>query len=542
MAELFDSITHEIMFNGSDWTDVSSDVLSCSWKKGIMRNGPNDRVANTGVLKLALNNSASNSQTTEGAYSPGNASVRTGFDTGIMYRLSFVKEGVTFYKFHGRIKSIDPVPGSYESRITKVVVHDYMGIASSHALSLLTHQTNKSMDEVMPLIVANMPIAPLSNSYASGASTFPTVFDTTKENTKAVAEFKKLAMSEQSFVYVKGNTTDGETLVSESRTGRTGSENTLLSVSTSESGFLLQENGDYILQETGDKIILNAMQSASFDNTMLPSSKISWGKYLYNQVKGISFPREVGDSNEVLFTLQKVISLAPGETTTATRGTYRDPGGSAARVNGKNMVTPVAGTDYTANTEEGGGGADIKADLDISVTFGTESVEYTLTNNNAAIMYVTKLQFRGIKILLFDPTISLQEDSTSQATHGEKPLDVKMAYLDDPTVADSFTGGVLARFKDPVLSADNIKLNTGTSSMNMYGFLQLAEPGERGEFIEDVSGMSGDWFVNGYTAKIISGKFVEYGLVLSDASQYDFWVLGVSLLQVNTTLNYESDI
>ena len=70
----------------------------------------------------------------------------------------------------------------------------------------------------------------------------------------------------------------------------------------------------------------------------------------------------------------------------------------------------------------------------------------------------------------------------------------------------------------------------------MYGFLQLAEPGQRGEFIETVSGMDGDWFVNGYTAKIIAGRYVEYGLVLSDASQYDYWVLGVSTLQNNTLL------
>jgi hypothetical protein len=539
MAELFDSIAHEMMLDGVSWTDVSADVLSCRWSKGIMSNGPNDRVANTGVLRMELNNSASNSQAQLGAYAPGNANVRTGFDTGIRYRLSFTKDGVTFYKFHGRIESIDPIPGQYEARRTKVVVYDYMGIASHHALELLTFATTKRIDEVMPLITANMPIAPLNTSYATGISTFPTVFDTTRENTKAVAEFKKLAMSEQAYIYTTGNLTDGETLVAESRDTRADVTNTILTVSESESGFLLQENGDFLLQENGDQIILNATQSASFDNTMLPNSKISWSKYLYNQVKGISYPREVGTSNEVLFTLQKVISITAGETTTATRGTYRDPGGSSARVNGKDMVTPVSGTDYTANTAEDGSGSDIKADLVVAVTFGTESAEYTLTNNNAATMYVTLLQFRGIKILRFDPTISIQEDTVSQAAHGLKPLNVKMEYLDDPTIADSFTASVLSRNKDPILSADKIKLNTGTSSMNMYGFLQLAESGKRGEFIEDVSGMSGDWFVNGYEAQIIGGKYVEYGLVLSKAVLTGTWKLGVvgrSELGTTTTL------
>jgi hypothetical protein len=547
MAELFDSIVHEMMFDDVSWSDISNDVLISPepmWNRGIMRNGPNDRIANTGRMTLFLDNSANNSGNQLGYYSPGNANVRTGFNTGIRYRLTFTKESMPWVKFHGRIqpKGIIPIPGRYGPRRTKVVIEDFMGQAVSHALELLTFTTNKTMDEVMELIVANLKIAPLSTSYATGISTFGTVFDTTRQRTRAVGEFSKLAMSEQSFVYVTGNTTDGETLVSESRQSRTGSSNLDLIVSKNEAGFLLQENGDKILQENGDGILLDQTQTASFDNVMLPSSVIGWGNHIYNQIKGISFPREVGVSNEVLFTLNTVVSIPSGETTEATRVTYRDPGGSDARVNGKNMVTPVATTDYTANTEEGGGGSDITSDLVVSVTYGTDSAQYTLTNNNAATMYVTKLQFRGIKILLFDPTISIQEDVTSQNTHGLIPLDVKMPYLNDPTIAENFTAGVLARQKDPHLSGDKIMLNTARNSMTMYGFLQLAEPGQRGEFIETVSGMDGDWFVNGYTAKIIAGKYVEYGLVLSDASQYDYWVLEVSLLQNNTLLNYPADI
>jgi hypothetical protein len=541
MAELFDSIVHEMMFSGSTWTDVSADVMKCKWNKGIMRNGPNDRVANTGVMRLELNNSENNSQSQIGAYSPGNANVRTGFNAGIRYRISFTKEGKTWYKFHGRIapNGINPVPGTKESRNTSVVIHNYMGQAVSHALELLTYQTNKRMDEVMPLIVSNMKIAPLTTSYATGISTFPTVFDTTKENTKAVAEWLKLAMSEQGFVYVTGNTTNGETLVSEGRDDRVGASNTTLIVSKNESGNHLNEDGGTVLNEDGGINILDETTTASFSNKMLPGSKISWGKYIYNQIKGWSFGREVGTTNEVLFTLQKVISIPAGQTTTVTRATYRDPGGSPARVNGINMVTPEETTDYTANTEEGGGGADIKADLVVTVTFGTSDAQYTLTNNNAATMYVTKLQFRGIKVLLFDPTISVQEDATSQAIHGLKPLDAKMAYQNDPTVADSFTASMLSKYKDPAISPDLLKFNTGTSSMNMYGFLQLAEPGQRGEFIEDVSGLSGNWFVNGYEAEIVGGKYVEYGLVLYNTIIYGTWRLGYvgeSELGVTTTL------
>jgi hypothetical protein len=550
MTELFDSIVHEMMLDGSTWTDISGDVLISpgpTWNRGIMRNGPNDRVAGPGIMTLYLDNSENNSASQLGYYSPGNSNVRTGFNTGVRYRLSFVKESQTFYKYHGRIKpkGIQPIPGQYGPRRTKVIIEDFMGQAVSHALELLTFATSKKMDEVMALIEANLKIAPLATSYATGISTFPTVFDTTRQSTKAVSEYKKLAMSEQSFVYVKGDMAGGETLVSESRQSRTGSSNTDLIVSDAESGVHLNEDGSRVLNEDGGLNLLDETQSASFNNTMLPTSKIGWGNHIYNQIKGVSFPREVGVSNEVLFSLQTVSSIDPGVTTEPTRVTFRDPGGSDARCNGKNMITPVATTDYTANTAEDGGGSDITSDLTVTVTYGTEGAQYTLTNNNAATMYVTKLQFRGIKILLYDPTISIQEDTgtgSSQEKHGLKPLTIKMQYLDDPVIAENFTAGVLTRQKDARLSGDMIRHNTNKNSMTMYGFLQLAEPGQRGEFIETVSGMSGDWFVNGYTAKIIAGRYVEYGLVLDDASKYDFWILGESDLADNTTLGVKEGI
>ena len=543
--ELFDSITHELMLDGENWTDVSGDVLLRPGarinSRGIMGNGPNDRVAGVGRVTFYLDNSENNSASQLGYYSPGNSNVRTGFDSGIRYRITFVKEGVSWMKFHGRVSGITPVPGQYGTRRTKVVVQDWMGQAMGHALGQMALATNKTIDEVIALIIADMDVAPLNTSLATGETTFPTVFDTTAEGTKAAAELKKLAMSEVSVIYVTGNQTDGETLVSESRDGRTGSVNAQLIVSTAEADNHLNEDGGIVLNEDGGNNLLDETTAATFTNKMLPTSKIGWGS-VFNQIKGMSVPREVGVSNEVLFTLQRVISIEAGETTTVNRVTYRDPGGSAARCGGKTMVTPVEGTDYTANTQEDGGGADIKADLDVTIIggeFGTYSVEYTLTNNNAATMYVTLLQFRGLKILTYDPVFSIQEDTTSQAKHGLKPLNVKMVYLDDPTVADGYTSSLLGRFQDPSLSADKIRFNTATNSMTMYGFLQL-EPGTRVEIVETVSGISGDWFVNGYDAKIIDGRFVDYGLVLSDASQFDFWVLGVSELGINTTLGFNT--
>lgn len=539
MTELFDSIKHEMIFAGETWTDITNDVLvspGTRWTKGIISNAPAARVANTGKLTLYLDNSESNSATQLGYYSPGNANVRSGFSTGIRYRLTFTKEGLDYIKFYGRIDDIDPQPGTLYSRRTKVLILDYMGMATKHTLSLLSFTTSKRLDEVMPLITANGAFEPLATNYATGISTFPTVFDTTRNTTKMVSEFQKLAMSEQAYIYVKANGTFGETLTNENRNTRSGSTNTALPLSIAESDVLLMETGDNLLLETGDNILLNQTQSASFGSTMLPKSIISWGKQVFNQIRGNSFPREVGSGNEVLFTLQTVVSLAVGEVSDSVRISYRDPGGSPAKVNGKNMVTPVAATDYTANTQEGGGGTDLTSDLSVSITFGTEGAEYTLTNNSASVMYVTLFQLRGIKILIFDPTTVIAEDTVSQAVHGINPLVLNQQYQDDPVVAQEFISANLIRYKDPALTAEKLFFNTANNSMNMFGFLILAEPGERGEFIETLSGLSGDWFINGYEAAIIAGRYVEYGLILLDASDLDYWTLDVSMLDTETLL------
>ena len=541
MTQEFDSIKHEMVFAGDTFTDITDDVLftpSPRWSRGISSNKPTQRVANTGKMTLYLNNSLTNSATTLGYYSPGNANVRSGFTNGIRYRLTFTKDGQDYIKYFGRINDVFPLPGTNYSRRTKVVIFDYMGMATRHTLSLLAFTTTKRIDEVMPLITANGAFEPLSSSYATGVSTFPTVFDTARASTKMVAEFKKLAFSEQTYIYVKGNVTDGETLVSENRNSRSGVSNTELPLASSDSDFLLMETGDNLLLETGDNFLLNQTQTAKFDNTMLPKSKITWGSQVFNQVRGNSFPREVGTSNEILFTLQTVVSLAASEVAASVRIQYRDPGGSPAKVAGKDMVTPVVSTDYTANTQEDGGGTDLSADLGVSVTFGVEGADYTLTNNSSQTMFVTLFQLRGIKILIFDPTTIVSDDPTSQAIHGVKPLTLNQQYQDDPTVAQDFVASNLIRYKDPTLTADKLFFNSSLNSMNLYGFLVLAEPGTRGEFIETLSGLSGDWFINGYEATIIAGRFVEYGLILLDASDLDYWQLDVSRLDIETLLCY----
>ena len=61
----------EVYIN-SAWVDISADVMApISGNRGIMRNGPLDRVGDPGYLNFGMNNSIANSAGLAGYYSPG---------------------------------------------------------------------------------------------------------------------------------------------------------------------------------------------------------------------------------------------------------------------------------------------------------------------------------------------------------------------------------------------------------------------------------------------------------------------------------------
>lgn len=202
------------------WADVSADVRGpISGNRGIMRNGPVDRVGDPGYLSFAMDNSQGNSAGLLGYYSPGHANCRAGWTTGLPVRLQFTYGGYSPYKWYGHIKpnGIEVTPGKYGPRDCKVSCHDWMGSAQAHELKGLAYVTNKRVNDALPLVHANMPIAPLATTFSIGEDIFPTVFDLAKTRTTTYNEYIKLALSEWGYIYPIGDPTGGETLIFEER-------------------------------------------------------------------------------------------------------------------------------------------------------------------------------------------------------------------------------------------------------------------------------------------------------------------------------------
>lgn len=517
----FDSWAIEI-YNGG-WVDVTDDVRQTphpKWNRGIMSNKPQERVGYPGYFNFSLDNSVSNSAGLAGYYSPGHTNCWAGWTSGLLVRLIFVYEGISYYKYYGRIlpDGIYVAPLPLGKRDVKVTCGDWMWLAGRHELKSLTFAQNKTANELVALVNANMPIAPLATSYATGVETFPSVFDINNSKTTALAEYNRAAMSEWTYIYVKGDLTGGETLVVENQTTR--SSNTaspVLPLPSTECGFLLKESdGSYLLKEDGDKLILNETQSAIFDNLMVDGMVVNYGRTQSNRVSSTAYPRRVDSSaTTVLYELQKSFEIAAGETITGFRGSYRDPDNLASRVSGISMQALVSGTDYTATLNEDGTGGSEVAHLTITPTFGTEAVIYEIYNDAAHSVWIQTLRAVGKGVYIYDTIESVQDDTDSQLTHGVIPMSLDLKYQADARKVQQFCSYIISKESLPRQTVDACPMWANIDGLQMYGFLYL-EPGQKATFKEAQTGIDGDYFIMGYSAEIVNGKYVLWSPVLKD--------------------------
>ncbi len=545
------SIAYQMQFSGTagPWTDITDDVISTlgvSASYGILANGPLDRIAQAGQISFSLDNSEKNSAGTAGYYSPDGPHVRSGFQTGIPFRVRVTYNGETYTKFYGRIvpEGIQVECGQYGTRRTHVTVCDYMEQTAIHEMYLPDFTTSKKINEIVPLITANMPIAPKSTDYHTGQDTFNTVFDTVRSKTTAMSEMTKVALSELGYIYNKFDPTNDECLTVEGRyTRNDATALKQLPVGVAGYEYLLWDTGGYILAGAGEKIIVDNVAGsidADFDNTFV-EMQTSNGKYIYNKIRAVAYPRKTDTSATVLATLQKPIQVGGSATVSDVFLRYRDPQGGVQNVSGRSMETPAGTVDYTFNSAENGSGTDYTANLTVTADYGTEGVNYTFANSGPA-GYVTKLQARGLGVYIYDPVELIDEDTTSEATHGTRSLDLDMKYQDNPLTAASFAAVLKVQYKDPRTIVYKVTFYANRDEKHMVAFL-VCEPGSKIHLTEPIAGIDHDYFINGVEYDILPNGVIRYSWYVKPASEdsYTLWYLGVvgySEIGVTTKLGY----
>ena len=519
MAAVYPTYSVEAKLDGSNWTDITGDVIgNINFKYGILASGPLDRVGDVGEMTFTLNNTETNTGGVQGYYTPGASVCRSGFDVGLPVRLLMTFDGEEHIKFYGTIpgNGITIQPGVLSKREVAVTVKDWMYQASIHELVSPEFAQDKTITEIVALILANMSIQPLDTDYRTGTETFGSVFDTVKSTTKAMSEFAKVALSELGYIYITRKS-GAEVLRVDGRYTR----NDEVSSATTIPIYMMTEAEDYIMTEAGDYIALSQELAPQFDNSIYDMAT-SYGGVLYNRIKAVAYPRIVdAAATTILFSLNTPVLVPAGETITFT-GRYRDPTGIYANVAGIDMQAPVATTDYLMFANSDGTGTNLTANLTVTPTYGTADVAYSLTNSGAN-GYVTKLNAVGKGVYTPDPVDYVAEDATSINLVGPQLLTIDQKYQDNPTAITGVASVVLSQHKDPRMTADKAMFYANRNSTLMNAFI-LFEPGDRVNIIEDVTSTNNDYFINGLEAVIKPGGLVRFTWYLKDAGfdTFDF--------------------
>jgi len=500
------------MYLSGAWVDVSADVRSVApivLSRGIDGSGITDRVAKVGTLSFALNNATSNSAATLGYYSPDNANVRTGFGLGTKTRLKIYEvlyyvdgeaiadeDGVSITdesdsvlvtdggwcrydtghcKFYGKISDITPKAGALKERYVSVQCVDYMNELLTHNMTGIAVQVNKTPNQLFGTIVGNLPVAPLAISYGTDAGPFPyALHDVQDERTSGMNALQRVMQTALYWSYIKADTTYGETLVIEGRSDRSAIAST-----------------------------------ATFANSMRELTVNQKQDIIYNTIRGVGYPTQIGTTDEVLWKSRTEIPLTASQNLIVT-ARFIDPtgGGNRVALYPGTGVGPAANpdVDFKMSSVAGDGGNDQNANLTIAVTWYGNTAAISLTNAAGATRYVNLLQLRGHIIRLYDAAESVKTDDASKLIYGDRTLAIAFPYRSEVWWLGSLVTNLLAQYKDPRSQIDNLEFIANANDTLMTAAM-ACDVGSKITLSETVTGFSADdYIVSSYDLILEPGK------------------------------------
>tara|TARA_Y100000310_G_scaffold98201_1_gene95920 strand:- start:14854 stop:16497 length:1644 start_codon:yes stop_codon:yes gene_type:complete len=510
-----DGIIFEAELGGanSGWTDLTADVdlgaEPIGIEYGIRGGGPLDRVASVGTMAWAMNNSARNSGGLLGYYTPGHTNARSGWEIGIAVRLKVTYNEITYYKFRGTLVAVEPDAGTSRRRSVACLAHDWMAEAMNTFVRDTAVQTSQRSDQILSTLVTNSARRqPPAESYETGQSTFAIALDNLRdERTTLLRAIADVVAAEVGYFYVKGDTVQGGTARFEDRHARP-----------------------------------KTASSATFTNSMFSFVASRSRAAIYNHINVVTHPRTVdAAATTVLYSLTDTDStpaIAHGETLPLTVF-FRDATGQFARVGGDDVVTPVANTDYIANSQADGGGSDLTSDLTIVFSFTSNTATLSITNDHASsTAYLTTLQVRGKAVKDRYEVSVFKHDADSEEANGERDITYDMVFEDRVEFALGVADWFLALYGDirTIPSAHTIKADT-SAALKLQALAR--EPGDKITVTEDMTGISAKtYFINGVQMTINPGDLIEVSWVLAPADQSQAWILEDAVAGVLETSTY----
>jgi hypothetical protein len=484
LGPLFATARLEMHLNGV-WADVTADVSGADGEPieggwGIRGNGPTDRLADLGVLRFTLKNDASSSGGA-GYYSPAHPNARPGFTHGAKCRLFYIYGGIDRPRFYGKIHSIDPAPGTFGPRRTRVIVHDLMDDLIEADLRNVTLQINQNEAQLITTLLAALPAAaqPVSAVLDTGLDVSPYAFDTLGAGRKAVGPLSDIAVSALGYIHIGPD------------------------------GILRYENRHARQLKSS---------SLALDDDMLALEVPSSLDGVFNHIRATRHPKVIDAAATTVLWSQTGTppAIGPAEVIDIW-GDYYKADEPSILIGGTDQVAPVATTDYLANTLADGTGTNKTANITVTATTFASSVKFTITNNDAATVYLTKLQIRGRG--LYDQSPVTVESSSVQP-YGDRVLTIDLPYQTDHNITQDLADYLLAQYETLGTQAQRVTFSANRSHTHMAAALTM-QVGDRITISETQTGLTlVDTFVNSVLLRAMPGQGsalidCEFGLAAS---------------------------
>jgi len=497
------------------WTDYAADVLQSvpiKVKYGITSGRLDDRVADTGYLTLALDNSASNSVGTAGRYSPGNPAANAALLPGQLCKLTITYAGTAYCKFYGWIdtEGIQVDSGSTGKRRTYVTVKDWMGLPASTELGQIPYADDQRLGDIVASVANAIPgYGGIAESDKGGLSVFAASYDGEANGVKGLSELSRAAISELGYVYP----------------------------------YYRQDTATHRLRAEGRHFRNDVMNDnapvVTLDNNVLTNAVPVFPSY--DSVKVKVTPRRADGDYVTLYSLTSPQFLKAGGTV-AVVGRYVDPNNTDVYVTAKYMDAMAGTADYLFNTFSNGQGTNLTANLTVTEQYGANSAYIHLVNAGTVDGYITKLQCRGkgiyrekpleyVAAYIYSEDERLPPDGTGlYATTDSLYLD--MRYQDNIEEASTIADYLFNKINPKVgqVKFSEVTFYPNTTDALMTAFLN-ADVGSHIRITEDITGESGDdYFINGVAYEITPGsniiKCTWY--VQWDTENTAYWILGVA--------------
>jgi len=467
-----------------EWGTSVNDDLTANTKSIHFSRGKSDELGKSevGQLSVTLKNA-------DGLYTPSNSG-------GALYtyllpkktiKVTYCDGGTDYPLFYGFIEEIIPHPHLSEQDCIITAV-DGLDFLSRHDMSTALYK-DALTGTIHGYILDDAGWSATMRTLDTGQDTVPYWYG---HDVKARFAQEEIDDNEQGFSYVDG------------------------------SGYFNFEDRHHRSTAT------HQTSQATFTNTM---SNITYSlnpRNVYNQVKVIVTPWEL-QSITTLWTLEEIPSIPAGEA----RDWWANASVSGQSVFVDAWTTLVATTDYTANSEAGGGGTDMTSDIAVTLSKLAKTMKITLTNNGTIPAYITLLQARGTYYDDLTKVTLKAEDSTSQTAYQKRTFELDGKYMTDADKAQDYVTYAIGKYKNPRAELGMLAINQDSTILAQILGLEISD---RITIVNTKLGVNDDYFIDYMEHDIsMSGKLHTASYRLSDTINEDFWCLDYSALASAST-------